>query len=220
MAESTRRVGRPSGPTAKGDATRAHIISSAASVFAVHGFAETTMAMVIEESGMTKGAVYFHFDSKLALAEAVLTSKTDRWLAAVDRGLAAAAPGRARFSLLLPVMLELHESDPQTWAVSRLSKDLARHPETQQVAAALMGRWVRLVAGLIEESQALGEASPTVDPTAMALVLIAAFDGLKATRDVLQPPAQRRGVRDESFIEAAVALQSMAMTHIYGEDRP
>ncbi len=170
------------------------------------------MAMAVERSGLTKGAFYFHFPSKQSLAVSVLEAKQQEWLDTVSARLAEHPPGAARLHQLLPVMLELHEIDPDTWAVSRLTKELAAIPETHDVAAELMAQWIELVAGLVRDAQELGEADADVDPTAIAIVMISAFDGLKALHDVMRTDdANASGVRDASFVDAAATLESMVL---------
>ncbi|MGW6916397.1 ScbR family autoregulator-binding transcription factor [Kitasatospora sp. NPDC054939] len=52
--------------------TRRVILEAAASVFDQYGYAAATIGEVIARAGVTRGALYFHFDSKQKLAEGVL----------------------------------------------------------------------------------------------------------------------------------------------------
>jgi AcrR family transcriptional regulator len=56
---------------AQGDATRAALIRTAGAHFGEHGYAETSIDEVVAGAGMTKGAVYHHFDGKEGLFRAV-----------------------------------------------------------------------------------------------------------------------------------------------------
>ncbi|PBC36121.1 hypothetical protein CJ178_31420 [Rhodococcus sp. ACPA4] len=47
--------------------TKANILEAAARSFAYNGYAATSLADLLAASGTTKGAVYFHFDSKEAI---------------------------------------------------------------------------------------------------------------------------------------------------------
>ncbi|WP_431949685.1 TetR family transcriptional regulator [Nocardia lijiangensis] len=176
-----RRVGRPSGPTEHGAASRERILDAAAAVFAQVGYDRARMADVVEASGMTKGSVYFHFESKEALAVAVLTEKHAQWLDRVQARLATAPPGLQRMEALLPAMLDLHRDDPDAWVISRLAHNLAEVPATRILATELARRWIDRVADLIRDAQHIGEVSDEVDPQLLATVLVGAFDGLKTT---------------------------------------
>lgn len=182
---AARRVGRPAGPTAQGAASREVIVDAAAGVFARLGYDRARMADIIEASGMSKGSVYFHFDSKEALAVAVLEDRHQLWIAAVESAVADVDAGQPRLSRLLPAMLSLHREDPDAWVISRLTQRLADAEPTRDLAAAVTRRWIDLVASLIREAQGVDDSAESVDAAALATVLVGAFDGLKMTVDVV-----------------------------------
>lgn len=57
---------------ARAVATRNVVLVGAARVFERRGFAATTIADILEEAGVSKGAMYFHFDTKEALAREII----------------------------------------------------------------------------------------------------------------------------------------------------
>ncbi|NHA01358.1 TetR/AcrR family transcriptional regulator [Nocardioides sp. W3-2-3] len=181
------------GRTPKGTASRAQILDRVAEVFADVGFDRARMADLIAATGMTKGAVYFYFDGKEALALAVLERKHDQWLAAVREKVAVTRPGLARLRGLTAAMLDLHVTHPDAWAVSRLTNSLAEVPTARPHAALLNQRWVDFVAGLVGEAQSMGDVRADVDAAALATVLVGAFDGIKATVAVLAEDGERAG---------------------------
>lgn len=184
-----RRVGRPPGPTEHGAASRTRILDAAAEVFARVGYDKARMTDVVEASGMTKGSVYFHFESKESLAVAVLTEKHAQWIDRVRSSLARTAPGPDRLDALLPAMLSLHRDDPYAWAVSRLTQNLAELPTTRPLATELTQRWVDVVTDVVRDALPAGSGPSTADPTLVATLLVGAFDGLKATVQVLTDDA-------------------------------
>jgi TetR/AcrR family transcriptional regulator, transcriptional repressor for nem operon len=52
----------------KGERTRQHVIETAARVLNRHGYAGSGMSELMEATGLAKGGIYRHFDSKEALA--------------------------------------------------------------------------------------------------------------------------------------------------------
>jgi AcrR family transcriptional regulator len=60
------------GPGGTAEATRQRIIDAAVGLFSERGYGETGLADVLQRAGVTKGAFYYHFDSKDALAVAVI----------------------------------------------------------------------------------------------------------------------------------------------------
>ncbi|HSP36933.1 MAG TPA: TetR/AcrR family transcriptional regulator [Frankiaceae bacterium] len=86
--------------TPRGQRTRSLIIDRTAAVFDQQGFAGATLTQLVAATGLTRGAFYFHFDSKDALAEAIVQRQQERWLPIVDE-LKAAEPDPLRRLLRL-----------------------------------------------------------------------------------------------------------------------
>jgi AcrR family transcriptional regulator len=206
-----RPPGRPPGPSAKGLSTRQHIIDAASQVFADLGYDKARMNDLVAATGMTKGAVYFHFDSKESLAVAVLEHKHQAWIAAVEQHLEAVPAGGSRLAALLPAMLALHQDDPTTWAISKLTRNLTELDATREHAAALTARWVALVADLVREAVREGDGvgRQDLDPVMAATVLVGAFDGLKAVHDTLADSG-------ENFSTASELLNEMLLAYLTG----
>src|SRR3954452_5097275 len=57
---------------ARSEATRRRIITSAVELFNEIGYPATGLGDIIERAELTKGALYYHFDSKEALATAII----------------------------------------------------------------------------------------------------------------------------------------------------
>lgn len=66
--------------------TRARILEGAAASFAENGFAGATVADILLRSGVTKGALYFHFETKEEVADAVLAAHGE-WMRDAVAGL-------------------------------------------------------------------------------------------------------------------------------------
>jgi AcrR family transcriptional regulator len=70
--------------------TRAALVSAARELFADQGFAATTRDEIAARAGVTRGALYHHFESKSTLAAAVVAELENEL---VDRVVVAAAEG-------------------------------------------------------------------------------------------------------------------------------
>ncbi|MCS0606538.1 TetR/AcrR family transcriptional regulator, partial [Streptomyces sp. LP11] len=64
--------------------TRAQVLHTAARLFAERGYEATSVVDIAEHVGMTKGAVYFHFKNKEAMAIAVVEDNYHRWPALLE----------------------------------------------------------------------------------------------------------------------------------------
>ena len=69
--------------------TRTKLIAAARRAFAAHGYVASAMEDITAAAGLTRGALYHHFDSKRGLLEAVIAQiddeMNDRLAAVVDR---------------------------------------------------------------------------------------------------------------------------------------
>ena len=57
------------------EATRSALISAARALFADKGYAETSTPEIAKAAGVTRGALYHHFEDKLAVFRAVITEE-------------------------------------------------------------------------------------------------------------------------------------------------
>lgn len=75
---------------AQGQATRAALIEVATELFATNGYDATAIPAVLGAAGVSRGALYHHFESKEALFEAVLESIEAQAMVKVTRAAGAA----------------------------------------------------------------------------------------------------------------------------------
>ena len=82
------------------EATRAALLDEATRLFAVRGYAGTSLEDVASASQVTRGAVYHHFEAKQALFEAVLEAQEARAIAKITAAAAATDPLEAALQAL------------------------------------------------------------------------------------------------------------------------
>ena len=74
-------------------AMRARILTSAAELFATHGYQATTLRQVVERAGTSIGNCYFYFDNKEALLDALVMETSAEIGAIIDEAAGQVAPG-------------------------------------------------------------------------------------------------------------------------------
>jgi TetR/AcrR family transcriptional repressor of nem operon len=195
----------PAPVTAKGAATRAFLLQAAAEVFAERGYTETTMSELISRSGLTKGAFYFHFSSKEQLALAVIDEKQRQWVDSVQAAIEAEPQAIDQLRQVAYALVRLHRDDPSAFSVSRLTRDLARVPDVNDLVRSHMRAWVGMLAGMITQAQADGDLPRTVEAGDLAALLVAATDGLKDLGGLIDAPSRARRAF-ERRMEALVML--------------
>ncbi|MFI5671151.1 ScbR family autoregulator-binding transcription factor [Streptomyces sp. NPDC051704] len=151
--------------------TRQAILSAAAKIFEEHGYQAATISQILGEAGVTKGALYFHFQSKEDLAQGVLAEQ-DQQLIVPDRA------SKVQ-EIVDVVMLHAHrlQTDSMVRAGVRLSMD--------QLAQGLdrsgpFLRWGEVGTSLLERAQAQGELLPHVVVPETADVIVGSFAGIQS----------------------------------------
>ncbi len=163
---------------ARAEATRNSVLRAAAAVFERKGFAGATISDILAEASVTKGALYFHFDSKEALAAAIIEQQAD-WREAH-------AP-ESRWAMQRIIDLSFRfvhalRSDLLVRASIRLT--LERNTFRTDDPSPYEG-WVSSVAQLFAEAKDAGELNADVDPDRAAAVAVAALTGTQLLSEAL-----------------------------------
>lgn len=163
----------------RAERSRAEILDAAAVEFDAHGYAGARLDRIIERTRLTKGAVYFHFRSKLDLAEALVAEKYGNWpalIAAVD---ASGASGVAAARDLTARVATVFATDVRVRAAMKLSRTvLPPAPENDPYA-----RWTAVVAAHLARAVEAAELPAETDAVALATVAVQAFFGAYAIAD-------------------------------------
>ncbi|MFC9930858.1 ScbR family autoregulator-binding transcription factor [Streptomyces sp. NPDC127190] len=149
--------------------TRRAVLEAAAAVFAERGYAAATIAEILHRAGVTKGALYFHFDSKAALARGVLQEQT-----ANDHRL----PRELKLQEWVDAGMSLAERlprEPMLLAAVRLAADL----QGQDEADSAWPGWAGATRTFLTEAKERGEVLPHVVPEETAQVFLGAWIGVQ-----------------------------------------
>jgi AcrR family transcriptional regulator len=178
-------------------ATRLAILTAAAEHFGRNGYHATSLDSVLADSGGTKGALYFHFASKEALARAVIAEMVQRWgglRGQVSRyGL---DPLSALLALVDEVIRRLIE-DPIARGGTRLLNEL---PTRAQDARAHYGRGERHAAVLLAEAAQAGLLREGIDPALVARQIVALLAGHRQICDAMEDRHSLRQRIDEAWM--------------------
>ncbi len=169
----------PSRRLGKGDQTRQRIIQKAAQVFNRHGFAGASIADLMEATGLEKGGIYRHFESKQELAEAAFDYAWEAVSMPRERGLAELSGSLEK--LLLFVSNFVGEP-PRTITGGCPLLNTAvdsddGNPVLRNKARAALSGWRSRIAGLVRSGQQNGEFRKTLDPDSVAIVIISSLEG-------------------------------------------
>jgi AcrR family transcriptional regulator len=169
MAERTsksraaRPLGRP--PATDSAATRRRILDTARASFARLGYEATTNRSLAEDAGITSGALYHYFGSKLdlyvAVHEDVQTIIYDRF----NRAVATAGTFIGKLEAVLDVAHVMNEEDPTlAQFVGAVRVDVRRHPELVEPMRPPTAQRARFFTNLVDVGVQTGEIDPADRP--------------------------------------------------------
>lgn len=152
--------------------TRSRILEGAAEAFAEHGFAGATVADILKRSGVTKGALYFHFETKEEVADAVFAAH-GAWMTQTVRSIT--GEGVQRLVNLGYFVCDALQTDVIFQATARLAVERETYGEGRPASFHM---WESQAREMLESINADGEFAVDVDPARMSHMLTASLLGL------------------------------------------
>src|SRR5271163_4168197 len=112
-------------PQARSEATRQKILNAAIDLFSEVGYAAAGLGEISVRAGMTKGALYHHFDSKEALATAIIEQGGDLTRAAFRQVCESSSPALENLIHGVFVVTDLLVCDKKARTAEQLTRALA-----------------------------------------------------------------------------------------------
>ncbi len=171
MAQQQRAIG-----------TRAAIIRGAAVAFRDHGYGSTTLAGLEAAAGVSKGALYFHFASKEALALAVIEAQHEASIGMGQRLLDATVPGLQALILMTFELATQVRDEPVVSAGIRLTM------EASNFSVPVVGPfhdWISVCGQALRRAVDDGDVSADLNLEAAAHFISPAFTGVQTVSQVL-----------------------------------
>lgn len=169
---------RDDGALRKSDVTRQRILDAAARVFSEQGYSGTRLTDIAARAGMKAGSLYYHFDSRETLIDAVMQVGTRRThTAALEklRALPANTPPLRKLEILIEnhLLLGLEQSDYTTASIKLIWQVPDTIRERQLVEQRAYGALWRNV---LEEARADGTIRSDLNLSAMRMMILGALN--------------------------------------------
>ena len=168
----------------RADTTRQRLIAAASRQFARHSYSMVSLDDILAEAELTKGAMYFHFPSKQALALAIIDDLAEMSHAAVTELLARKMSGLETLIDLVCVRAVQDTQHDVARAGARLLDTL---DNTAALPTTVWQTWIEFVTTLIQKAVTEGDVVDDHDPEDVAKMLVALWAGIRRISDVDQP---------------------------------
>ena len=168
----------------RSDTTRDQILRAAAHQFAQRPYYAVGLDDILAEAQLTKGAMYFHFRSKHALALAIVDEQTERAAESVKNLLSRKLSG---LESLIDVSYLIAVGDI-THDVTRASFNLLESVgRTEKLQARLLGGWIQLMGEIAQRGIAEGDIVDQADPEDVGRLLVSIYVGMRQASNLDEP---------------------------------
>lgn len=164
----------------KGEETKTRIIQQAAELFNQQGYAGSSISDIMRVTGLQKGGIYNHFQSKDELA----LQAFDFAIARVSQHTKAAVRSKhhaiERLEAIVEVFSSFVNNPPIKGGCPLLNTAVESddaHPALRDRAQQAMNSWRKLISQIIEKGISRGEIRSGVDADEIATIIIATLEG-------------------------------------------
>lgn len=196
----------------RSEATRRKILDAAIDVFGEVGYAAAAWGTIIERTGMTKGALYHHFDSKESLASAIIEEGADALLVAFRNVCGSSSPALENMIHGTFTVADVLRSDKTAHAAEQLTFGLSGFNEAAtRFCAGLVG----LMADEARRASAEGDLREDLDPEMVGESIVGAMLGSQLLSNAIPAvgingnPIRRTGQVWELLLAGIVAETSL-----------
>jgi len=184
---------------AKGALTRERIIQLAAPVFNKKGYAGASLADILEATGLQKGGIYNHFESKEQLAleafDFAIAQMIGRWQKAIEGQTHAADR-----LLAVVAMFDEHLRKPGSGGCPLMNTAIEaddNQPALRARARRAMDLTLATIRRIVQKGVDRGQLRPTADPERVATLLLSTLEGALMISRLYHDPRPLQQAQDQ-----------------------
>ena len=168
----------------RADTTRLQILRAASRQFARKSYSLVSLDDILADAEVTKGAMYFHFRSKHALATAIIEYRFAVARGAVDELVALKLSGLETLIDITYLIAVDDIGDESARAGLNLLESIGR---TDTLQASVLGDWVVAFAAITRRAVEDGDVVEHHEPEDIARLLVSMYLGLRQTSNLAEP---------------------------------
>jgi AcrR family transcriptional regulator len=193
----------------RSEATRRKILDAAIDVFAEVGYSAAAWGTIIERTGMTKGALYHHFDSKESLASAIIEEGSDTLLEAFRGVCGPSSPALENMIHGTFTLANVLTSDKMARAAEQLTSVLSGFNDA---AARFCAGLAEAMAAEARRAGAEGDLRSDLDPAVVSESIVGAMLGMRLLSNAMSAEGHK-----PDLIERAGQLWELLLAGIVTE---
>lgn len=189
----------------RSETTRRKILDAAIDVFSEVGYSAAGRGAIIERLGMTKGALYHHFDSMESLASAIIEEGSAIALNAFGKMSESPAPALENMIHGMFAVANLLTSDRMARTAGQLTLALG---EFNEAASGVYTNWLEAMAAQARRAIAEGDLREDLDPEMVSESIVGAVFGTLLLPNATSGDLVARLSRMWEFLLAAVVADA------------
>ena len=164
--------------------TQQKIIAAATQLFVRKGFYGTSISDLAQATGLTKGALYHHFENKDAIFFAVIQTVRDTWEKEVARDVLEAGDAPTRLTVLLDNHARLlRKNETICLVLNGLMMEMEGiNPEFMVALKEIYGELTQFIEHIIKKGQKAGEIKSDLDPRLVSLNIVGMLRAIGCSR--------------------------------------
>ncbi|MEE6179265.1 TetR/AcrR family transcriptional regulator [Mycobacterium sp. 050134] len=174
----------PQSADGRADATRRQILRAACNQFARRAYHDVGLDDILADAELTKGAMYFHFRSKHALAVAIIDKQILAGSAAVEE---LVTRGLSGLETLIDFSYLIAVRDITTDGVRAGLNLLGSVGRSEGLQERLLDRWAKGLAEVVAQAVAEGDVDQRCDPQDVGRLMVSLHMGLRQTSNLDDP---------------------------------
>ncbi|HEY6725668.1 MAG TPA: TetR/AcrR family transcriptional regulator [Polyangiaceae bacterium] len=182
----------------KGELTRDQVIAKAAALFNQLGYKSASISDIMRATGLQKGGIYRHFESKEMLELAAFEFSVEELGRRCSDALAGKLTAGERLRAIVAVYASLPTNPPVPGGCPVLNAAVEAddaNPALKRRVAKVLRDWHAFVTRVVSQGQRRGELRARVNPAEFTTALIAALEGAIMLSKLWNTTAPMREVR-------------------------
>lgn len=168
--------------------TRDALIAAGSDRFVNDGYATTSVARIVEDARVSKGAFYHHFPDKKALLKAVVSAACDRSEVMIRQTVENAPGSDDLVASALDAAMEAVQNDEDYRTLRQQATGVLTDEERRELDDRLR---LPLVSSILEELRRQGELDADLDPDATTALVVALLETTKEEITASDDPTVR-----------------------------
>lgn len=157
---------------------RTKILETATRLFATHGYDSTSLSLVAKDASVSKALIFWHFENKETLYEAVLARTIEPYRIEPDRIEGESVPDQVEHLIDLYYEFITENVHSVRFFLSLFLRDDKRPDDFFGRVLDLYRHYRELLANALRAGQEAGKISPEVDPGAHSALILSSLNGI------------------------------------------